>query len=63
MSPNFLKPKKQARLKAARKQLPKSKRMFFVALMATVALTFQARMLDQQATGQAAQAAAQMAAY
>lgn len=40
------KPKKIARLNDARKRLPKSKRMFFVALLAVVTLHFQSQLLE-----------------
>jgi hypothetical protein len=39
--------KKLARLKAARKQLPKSKRMFFITLLVMTTLHFQAQLLEQ----------------
>ena len=47
MHPFFTKSKKLARLKAARKQLPKSKRAFFVALLVTVTLHYQAQLREQ----------------
>ena len=47
MNPFFLKSKKLARLKAARKQLPKSKRAFFLTLLVMATLHFQAQLLEQ----------------
>jgi hypothetical protein len=43
----FTKSKKLARLEAARKKLPKSKRAFFVALLVVVSLHYQAQLHEQ----------------
>jgi hypothetical protein len=47
MNSFFTKSKKLARLKAARKQLPKLKRAFFVTLLVLVTLQFQAQLHEQ----------------
>jgi hypothetical protein len=53
MNPFFPKSKKLARLKAARKQMPKASRAFFVTLMVAVALHFQGQLLNQGASQKA----------
>lgn len=54
MSPFFPKSKKLARLKAARKKLPKASRAFFVTLMVAVAMHFQGQILEHSPLQKAA---------